>query len=278
LSLIPRPTNDDFARRITVEGNAPAFSGHNIGATLEPGETLLDASSQGRSVWWTWTAPASGTVHIGDTWPFYLGVFVGSSISNLLPVASGYGAMDFYAHAGTTYQISVADSYGSEGTFDLAFTGLPQIPGLPPEFAVLLSDGRFQIRVVGELGQSFAIQASTNLLDWETLAIDTMVTGIVDFMDADAASYPQRFYRVVPLDTLFSPSGLRIALPPGPVTGGFSVRILGPAGQPFSLRATSDLVQWEEISRGWITGDWVDFLDADASSHPVRFYQVVPLP
>src|ERR1019366_1524476 len=123
LSLLPRPTNDDFAHAASLAGALPTFSGYNTGATRELGEPLLDGSSQGRSVWWAWTAPASGTVHIGDTWPFYLGVFVGSAVSDLLPVTSGYGAVDFYAHAGTTYHLAVADSYGSEGSFDLAVSG-----------------------------------------------------------------------------------------------------------------------------------------------------------
>ena len=62
------------------------------------------------------------------------------------------------------------------------------------------------------------------------------------------------------------------------VGGGFGVRVLGEPGQPFRLRASPDLVHWTELTRNWISGDWVDFLDADAANLPYRFYQAAPLP
>ena len=278
LSLLPRAANDDFAHATILTGVSPAFSGYNTGATRQPGEPLLDGSSQGRSVWWVWTAPANGTVHIGDTWPFYLGVFVGSAVSDLLPIANGYGAVDFYAHAGTTYHLAVADSYGSEGSFDLAVSGLLSPPGIPPGTDVRLPDDRFQFGVGGALGQSYAIQASTNLVDWETLSIDTAMGGQGSFVDEEAVNFPQRFYRVVPLDGLYMGTPLRATLAPAVAGGGFRVRILGEPGQPFRLRASSDLVYWTELTRNWISGDWVDFLDTDAASLPCRFYQATPLP
>jgi hypothetical protein len=278
LRLDPRPTNDGFARRIVLQGAAPVLSGHNIGATQERWEPLLDSSSEGRSVWWTWIAPASGTVRIGDAWSFYLGVFVGASVSELLPVTRGSGAVEFYAHAGTTYQIAVADSYGSEGTFDLAFSGLPAPPGTTSGGSIPLADGRFDLRIGGVTGQSFVVQASTNLLNWDTLAIDTLLGASTAFLDEDAALFPHRFYRVLPLEAVLAPAGLRLGVAPSTASGGFTVRISGPAGQPFTLRVSSDLIHWEEINRGWIIGDSVDLLDDGAAGLPARFYQVVPLP
>jgi len=278
LSLTPRPANDDFARRIVLRGAAPMLSGHNNGATMEPDEPLVDPASQGRSVWWSWTAPASGTVRIGDAWPYCLGVFVGSSVSDLLLVAHGNGAAEFYACAGVTYEIAVADSYGAEGAFNLTFSGLAAPAETISLGSVRLPDGRFQLRVAGVTGQSFAVQASTNLVDWETVAIDTVLGDGAEFLDEDAAHFPVRFYRVLPLDALLSPSRLTLGVAPGAAGGGFGVRILGPPGRPFSLRASSDLVHWQEVNRGWVTGGFFDFLDPDAASLPARFYLVVPLP
>ncbi|MDB6030054.1 MAG: hypothetical protein JWM16_392, partial [Verrucomicrobiales bacterium] len=74
LAFSARPANDDFYSRYTLSGASPFIQGDNFGATLQEGEVSLDLFSQGQSVWWSWTAPSSGSVHIGNTWPFSLGV------------------------------------------------------------------------------------------------------------------------------------------------------------------------------------------------------------
>src|SRR5262245_52493047 len=79
------PDNDNFATRIALVGTNVTTTGSNVGATLEPGE--LDPSSLGgRSVWWTWTAPADGAVTIstaGSSFDTLLAVYTGNSIGNL---------------------------------------------------------------------------------------------------------------------------------------------------------------------------------------------------
>lgn len=278
LSLLPRPANDDFADATPLSGLNPALIGYNTGASREFGESLAMDPSQGRSVWWSWTAPASGTVHIGDTWDFCLGVFVGTNVSELLPVARGSGGVDFYAHQGTTYHIAVTDLYGSEGAFNLALSGLLPSARIATGPTARLPDGRFQLSVEGATGQSLAIQASTNLVDWETLAVDTILGGQVLFVDNGAAGSPQRFYRVMPLESLAQGAPLQTRLMPLASGGGVRVQISGEPGQPFRLRASSDLIHWVELTRNWISGDSADFLDTDAATLPFRFYETAPLP
>jgi hypothetical protein len=209
-------------------------------------------------------------------------VFVGTSVTELLPIANGYNGVVFYAHAGTTYQIAVADYEGAEGTFDLAFSGLPALPEMKSNDSNRLSDGRFVLPINGIKGQSFAVQASTNLLSWETVSIDTILSDHAEFIDADAAHFPMRFYRVVPLEVALAsdlpPARLTLGEAHATAPTGFTLRISGMAGQFFILRASSDLIHWEEVHRGWVVGDSFDFLDPDAASRPARFFQVVPLP
>jgi hypothetical protein len=278
LSLLPRPANDDFANATPLSGHNPALIGYNTGASREFGEPLVSDFSQGRSVWWSWTAPASGTVHIGDAWDFCLGVFVGTNVSELLPIAHGYGTVDFYAHQGTTYYIAVTDLYGSEGAFNLALSGLLPSARIATGPTARLPDGRFQLSVEGATGQSLAIQTSTNLVDWETLAVDTMLGEQVLFVDNGAPGSPQRFYRVMPLESLAPSAPLRTVVAPFAPGGGVRVRITGEPGQPFRLRASSDLIHWVELTRNWISGDSADFLDTDAATLPCRFYETAPLP
>jgi len=52
------------------------------------------------------------------------------------------------------------------------------------------------LRVEGPSGSACTIQASSNLLDWENVFVcGSNAMGAWDFIDHDAANYPNRFYR-----------------------------------------------------------------------------------
>jgi hypothetical protein len=60
-------------------------------------------------------------------------------------------------------------------------------------------DGQMQMQFSGTAGQVYQIQASTNLGNWTTVGTATAdANGNISFTDPNAASYPNRFYRVVP--------------------------------------------------------------------------------
>src|SRR5262249_1644842 len=81
------------------------------------GEPLHAGNAGGKSVWWTWTAPSSGSVAVttaGSSFDTTLGVYNGTVVSGLTLVAgdddSGGGSASagtFYATRGTAYQIAV---------------------------------------------------------------------------------------------------------------------------------------------------------------------------
>ena len=50
--------------------------------------------------------------------------------------------------------------------------------------------------ITGDYGPDYAIEASTNLLDWATLFTTNSPALPFDWLDADTNSFPQRFYRV----------------------------------------------------------------------------------
>ena len=58
-----------------------------------------------------------------------------------------------------------------------------------------LSDGRFQLRLVGAAGAGYDIQASTNLVDWMTVQTNSPFAGTLIFTDDDATNFTQHFYR-----------------------------------------------------------------------------------
>lgn len=118
--------NNQFASRQTISGALTTVTGTNVGATKESGEPNVLGISGGKSVWWTWTAPATGAVTLstsGSSFDTTLGVYTGTAANSLTQIRvnddQNYGAgiltsrVTFYAPAGQKYQFLV-DGYGGD--------------------------------------------------------------------------------------------------------------------------------------------------------------------
>ena len=125
----------------TISGNGSIVRS-NVGATSQAGEPI--ASAPGNTMWYTWTAPASGRLTVGtcnqtagptttfDTW---VRVFTGnavnaltslSSVNNTTNCATAAGAstgsvVSIAVTAGTTYRIQVDGRLAQTGTFLLHY-------------------------------------------------------------------------------------------------------------------------------------------------------------
>ena len=77
-----RPPNDDFADAETLTGASGSVSGHNLGATVEPGEVYGTLAS---TIWYQWTAPSEGDweFQIEDSRVVHVLVFSGDTIDDL---------------------------------------------------------------------------------------------------------------------------------------------------------------------------------------------------
>ena len=130
--LTPAPTNDYFASRIPLAGSFVTVSTANFLATKEPGEQNHAANAGGKSLWWSWTALASGNVTIstiGSGFDTLLAVYAGNSIAQLSPIAmdddSGgnlTSSVSFIAVPNVTYQIAVDGYNGASGAIQLNIT------------------------------------------------------------------------------------------------------------------------------------------------------------
>ena len=120
------PLNDNFSNRATLSGSGGTVAGSNVGATKETGEPNHAGNSGGSSVWWQWTAPATGHYVIstlGSNFDTLLGVYTGSSVSSLAAVASNdddpnggvTSSLVLSATAGSTYQVAVDGLNGASG-------------------------------------------------------------------------------------------------------------------------------------------------------------------
>ena len=119
----PLPGDGDaFADAIQISGASGAVVGSNDGASKEPGEPAHAGNRGGASVWWRWTAPATGEAAFdtrGSSFDTLLAVYTGTRVDSLTRVASnddiGGGVrqsqVTFTARRGQVYYIAV-DGYG----------------------------------------------------------------------------------------------------------------------------------------------------------------------
>lgn len=125
------PANDDFANAIALSGSTATASGNSTGATADAGQPLFLGTSS--SVWYSWTAPSSGTVVVstaGSSFNTKLGVYTGSAVNALTPVSEndnypyyvGQSQVVFVATAGTVYQIGLSGSSTEVGFFNLGIS------------------------------------------------------------------------------------------------------------------------------------------------------------
>ena len=138
-----RSPNDSFVDRIVLEGVLANASGTNLDATEESGEPTHAGVGGGKSVWWTWTSPASGSVEIntvGSGFDTVLAVYQGSRVDELSRIVSNddidYGVVlqsrvTFEAAAGQAYQIAVDGWSGATGSIELALTLDAPVPPDP---------------------------------------------------------------------------------------------------------------------------------------------------
>jgi len=130
-------SNDSFAGAIGLSGNSFDVTGTNLGATREAREPNHASVSGGKSVWWSWTAPASGRLVVGTSGSGYdtvLAVYTGTRVDQLRLVAANddvssadmSSRVAISVRAGTTYRIAVDGYRGAAGNIRLAGTFTPK--------------------------------------------------------------------------------------------------------------------------------------------------------
>lgn len=132
---------DALADGTALAGSAGTVTASSLGATREAGEPLHASKPGGASIWFRWTAPATGVVRwdtVGSGFDTLLAVYTGSTPAALIERASdedhgGYftSALQFNAVAGMSYAIAVDGLGGSQGSVVLSWdltSGAPPMP------------------------------------------------------------------------------------------------------------------------------------------------------
>jgi len=128
------PLNDNFANATSIPGDSTGrIQGGNCNATGEAGEL----ANAGRTVWWRWTAPASGCAWfstLGSDFDTLLCVYTGGTLPTLTQLgcaddSAGKGSrsrVEFAASAGTVYSIRVDGFNNAVGNIVLRWGGGPE--------------------------------------------------------------------------------------------------------------------------------------------------------
>jgi PKD repeat protein len=129
---IPAPPNDDFANATSMTSLPFGDALDIISATSEAGEPIPScAGSQGKTVWYSLTAPAAGPISASIVNPQFATVvtaFTGSSLGSLTEVACRalfQGRLTFTAQTGTTYYFQVDVQFGEGGPLEFLFEVTP---------------------------------------------------------------------------------------------------------------------------------------------------------
>lgn len=125
-------SNDLFTNAQSLSGSSGLVNGSNIGFTKETGEPNHAGNSGGRSAWYQWTAPVTGSVSfdtVGSNFDTLLATYMGSSVSSLTQVAANddinysggnyQSRISFNATAGTLYRIAVDGYDAASGSITL---------------------------------------------------------------------------------------------------------------------------------------------------------------
>jgi hypothetical protein len=207
LRFLPDPVsggNDRFAERQLLIGSETEAVASNSQATAEPGEPSHAANRAQHSLWWTWTAPASGPVRIettGSTFDTVLAVYGGTNLAQLLVVAANddQGAealtsrVEFHAQAETSYQIAVDGYQGATGIVRLALLFRRALLTWVPR-----ENGNGELRVNADPGETVVIEHSADFESWLPLQTIQVQPGPMVWPVINPASESRQFFRARP--------------------------------------------------------------------------------
>lgn len=96
------------------------------------------------------------------------------------------------------FAVTAYNSSGVQSPFSNEISYQPSAPPAGAQLAILATPtGQMRLTLATESGRSYDIEATQDLNSWSVIGtVAPGASGSVDFTDVDAASFPQRFYRL----------------------------------------------------------------------------------
>lgn len=248
-TVVATVANDAFDQAALLTGASGQVTGRNTGATAEAGEPLHAQMTGGRSVWFRWTAPASGTWTFdtaGSSFDTLLAVYQGNAVSALTTVAANDDAspgptsrVSWNVVAGAEYRIALDGANAASGDWILSWAFTPQLP------------------VVTSFTPSSGAAGSTVTITGSrfTGAIAVQFNGVAAGFTVNSDT---QCTAVVPLGANTGPISLATLEGVGASTASFTIT-LGPPNDAFAnpeiLTATADILERSTVGASTETGE-----------------------
>ncbi|MBI3869927.1 MAG: pre-peptidase C-terminal domain-containing protein [Verrucomicrobia bacterium] len=177
--LTVTPKNDSFTSATVITGGGGIYHNSNSSANSEPEEPNHLGAYGGHSIWYQWTAPATGTVTIdtiGSTFDTVLAAYIGDSLSSLEAVAADDDGANFNHNslltfpctAGITYHIAVDGFSGASGGVQLTINPLLEIIA-----QTLTAPGSLEMKVFTPIGQRVILESTSDFRTWVPVRTNT---------------------------------------------------------------------------------------------------------
>jgi len=140
----PPPVEDSFSTSITISGHSGTIASSTVYATSETGEPAHATFPAAHSVWFSYTAPATGTLDLNSVesnFDTVLAVYTGASLNNLVLITFNddqkdgevlTSALQLPVTLGQVYRIAVDGYKGAVGEVNLNWQlTLPIVPTAP---------------------------------------------------------------------------------------------------------------------------------------------------
>ncbi|MDB6028074.1 MAG: hypothetical protein JWM68_4297, partial [Verrucomicrobiales bacterium] len=120
-------SNDTFANAWTLFGASGTGEGNNTGYTKEANEPSFGLTPDGKTAWYNWTAPSSGTARFSVDKNHILKLYSGASVGSLSQVAATAVAVGdisseaYYVTAGSLYRLAIDGASSSSGPFTASY-------------------------------------------------------------------------------------------------------------------------------------------------------------
>jgi hypothetical protein len=166
---------------VLVTNVAPAITGQPVSATNHVGDTVVfQVAATGADLSYRWRKNGTNLNNGGNL----------SGVTNASLTLSNLTSAD-----AANYTVVITNS---EGSVTSSVAALVITAYAPPAISdIAFNNGVFQMSITGDPGPDYIVQASTNLMFWESIYTNLAPTPPFIWSDTGATNFNQRFYRVL---------------------------------------------------------------------------------
>ena len=277
------PGNDNFTNASTITTGSGTTSGSNVRATKETGEPNHTGYAGGSSIWYQWTAPATGPVTFnttGSSFTTLLGVYTGTSVSALTsvaPITYGYSAT-FTASSGTTYHIAVDGYLNAEGSVVLNWNQ-PSAPVfvLQPQtqFVIASNSVTFSALAIGVPDPTYQWQFNSNNISGATstnYTISVPLTNNSGFYSVVGNNTHGSVTSQVAHLTVYDSATSTLSTNTYSTNNVFTFVLTGATGIQYKIQGSTDFATWTTLFTNAATFTYTNTV---TTNFPYRFFRAV---